>query len=468
MQGKGRGRMKSDSGSFRDPWGSVFVMDGEIRRAVFSPGAGHYAGAKERGIYEGLIKKGLLIAHEERSAVGEGIPEGTVFCLSHPRLPMVSYPWEWTFSMLKDGALLHLNVMEELLPRGYWLRDASAFNVQFDGKRVLLIDTLSLGERVPGSPWVAYRQFCSHFLAPLALAACVDIRTLALWRSYIDGYPLDLAVAMLPWRARYRPGLWMHLALHAAFQRKADTKEDLDEGVGKKTPKVSDQGLIGLVRSLRRTTARLTWKGGESLWKSYEEIRTYTSEDVGHKSRFVSRALDEVNPGTVWDLGANTGEYSELAASRGAFVVSVDGDAACTELIYRKLTKEKKLPVLPLTMDLANPSPGLGWDGTERPGLSDRGPADLVLALALLHHLVLTGCVPLERVARWLARLSAHLVVEFVPPRDPMVIKLLRNRNGEHLPYDEGTFRLGFEKFFDFLKEETLPNGRRLFFCRKK
>lgn len=468
MKGKGRGRMRSDSGSFRDPWGSVYMKDGEIRRAVFGPGAGHYAGAKERGVYEELIKKGFLIAHEERSLDDAGLPEGTVFNLFHPRLPMVSYPWEWTFSMLKDGALLHLDVMEELLPRGYWLRDASAFNVQFDGKRVLLIDTLSLGERVPGSPWVAYRQFCSHFLAPLALAAFVDIRTLALWRSYIDGYPLDLAVAMLPWRARYRPGLWMHLALHAAFQRKADTKEDLDERVGKKTPKVSDQGLIGLVRSLRRTTARLTWKDGESLWKSYGEIRTYTSEDVGHKSRFVSRVLDDLNPGTVWDLGANTGEYSELAASRGAFVVSVDGDAACTELIYRHLTKGKKLPVLPLTMDLANPSPGLGWDGLERPGLSERGPADLALALALLHHLTLTGCVPLEQVARWLARLSAHLVVEFVPPQDPMVKKLLRNRHGEHLPYDEGTFRRGFERFFLILREETLPNGRRLFLCRKK
>lgn len=333
--------MKTDSGSFRDPSGTVFTRNGEVLRAVFAPGAESYARAKEKGIFERLEGKGLLVPHEEIAPDGEGVPAGTVFCLVHPRLPMVSYPWEWTFSMLKDAALLHLDLMEELLPRGFWLRDASAFNVQFDGKRVLLIDTLSLGERIPDSPWVAYRQFCSHFLAPLALAAYRDIRTLALWRNYIDGYPLDLAVRMLPWRARYRPGLWMHLTLHASFQRKADRREDLGGPAAAKTPKVSDQGLTGLVRSLRRTVEKLQWREGESLWKAYGEIRTYSSEDLGDKADFVSRALDAVKPRTVWDLGANTGEFSELAASRGAFVAAVDSDAVCTEFMYGKLTGEK-------------------------------------------------------------------------------------------------------------------------------
>ena len=460
--------MKTDSGSFRDPSGTVFTRNGEVLRAVFAPGAESYTRAKEKGIFERLSRKGLLIPHVEIVPGGEGVPEGTVFCLAHPRLPLVSYPWEWTFSMLKDAALLHLDLMEELLPLGFWLRDASAFNVQFDGKKVLLIDTLSLGERVPDSPWVAYRQFCSHFLAPLALAACRDVRTLALWRNYIDGYPLDLAVRMLPWKARYRPGLWMHLTLHASFQKKADRKEDLGEAEAVKTPKVSDRGLTGLVRSLRRTVEKLRWREGESLWKAYGEIRTYSSEDVGDKATFVSGALDAVKPETVWDLGANTGEFSELAASWGAFVAAVDSDAACTEFMYGKLTGEKGLPVLPLTMDLANPSPGLGWEGSERPGLADRGPADLVLALALLHHLVLTGSIPLERIARWLARISRHLVVEFVPPEDPMVKKLLRNRKDGHLPYDGETFRGAFSRLFTFLGEKALPNGRSLFLCRKK
>lgn len=460
--------MNTDSGSFRDPSGTIFTRNGEILRAVFAPGAESYARAREKGIFERLAGKGLLVSHVEIPPAGEGVPDGTVFCLAHPRLPMVSYPWEWTFSMLKDAALLHLDLMEELLPRGFWLRDASAFNVQFDGKRVLLIDTLSLGERVADSPWVAYRQFCSHFLAPLALAAYRDIRTLALWRNYIDGYPLDLAVRMLPWRARYRPGLWMHLTLHASFQRKADRREDLGGEAAAKTPKVSDRGLTGLVRSLRRTVEKLRWREGESLWRAYGEIRTYSSVDVGDKADFVMKAIDAVKPGTVWDLGANTGEFSELAASRGAFVTAVDSDAACTEFIYGKLTGEKKLPVLPLTMDLANPSPGLGWEGEERPGLTDRGPADLVLALALLHHLVLTGSIPLERIARWLARISRQLVVEFVPPDDPMVKKLLRNRKDGHLPYDEVTFRREFGRSFAFLLEKALPNGRRLFLCGKR
>lgn len=458
--------MISDSGSFRDPSGHVFTRDGQIYRSVLEAGAKDYEVARNAGIHQRLIEEGLLIPHEE--VKGGDIPHGAVYCLRHPRIPMVSYPWEWPFSLLKDAALLHLNIMERLVPEGFWLRDASAFNIQYDGSGLRLIDTLSIGKRVPESPWVAYKQFCSHFLAPLALAAYGDVRTLSLWRAYIDGYPLDLAARMIPLWRRCMPGLFMHLLLHARFQAAADRKEDIGRSDQTKKPKLSDNGLIGLIRSLRRTVSGIRWKRSSAIWEGYSDIRTYDSGDVNRKAAYVERVVEQINPGMVWDLGANTGEFSEIAASRGAFVVSIEGDPACTEFLYGKISSTKGIKhILPLVMDLANPSPGLGWDGCERFSLGDRGPADLVMALALIHHLVLSSGVPLEMVARWFSGLAEHILVEFIPPGDPMVQKLLRNRVDEHLPYDEAAFRSSFERVFRFVESVALENGRTLFLCRR-
>ena len=460
--------MDSILGSFRDPSGQVFSKGGKIYRSIFGPGAKDFEAARDAGVYDKLIETGLLLRHDEVN-LGNLAPEGTVYCLCHPRLPMISYPWEWPFSMLKDAALVHLDAMEMLLPHGFWLRDASAFNVQYDGNRLRLIDTLSIGQRIPESPWVAYGQFCSHFLAPLAMAAYCDIRTLSLWRNYIDGYPLDLVTKILPFWRRYRPGLFMHLTLHARFQDAADRKEDIGKAKSVKKPKVNDRGLIGLVRSLQRTVAGIKWKRSSRIWEEYGEIRAYQAEDVARKSEYVDRVVHRLQPKMVWDLGSNTGEFSLITASHGAFVVSIDGDPACTEHLYQRLSQEDGTKgVLPLTMDLANPSPGLGWDSRERLSLQDRGPADLVLALALIHHLVFSCCVPMLRIAEWFANLTNHVLVEFVPLSDPMVQKLLRNRGDEHLPYNLEEFQSSFGKFFDFVDRVTLQNGRTLFLCKRK
>lgn len=461
-------QMVSDPGSFRDPAGHVFSSDSKIYRSVFSPGVHDFLALRDAGIYDKLIKAGLLFPHQE-TEIPESAPEGTVYCLNHPRIPMISYPWEWPLSMLKDAAIIHLQAMELLIPEGFWLRDASAFNVQYDGQRLRLIDTLSLGQRLPDSPWVAYGQFCSHFLAPIALAAYVDIRTLSLWRQYSDGYPLDLATSMLPFWRRYKPGLFMHLTLHARMQTQADRARDGGKLKPQKKPKVGDRSLIGLVRSLRRTIDKIRGKGKYGVWEKYTDIRSYSSDDIVEKSDYVERVVAELNPQMVWDLGANTGEFSLLAASKGALVVSIDGDPVCTEILYRKIFKEGGTgTILPLTMNLANPSPGLGWDNRERLSLRDRGPADLTLALALLHHLVFSSYVPLPLIAKWFSSISKHLLVEFVPPGDPMVKKMLLHRGGDHLPYSLELFKHSFGNFFDFVGEKVLPNGRKIYLCKRR
>ena len=456
-----------NSGSFRDPSGCVFDVDGKIYRSIFAPGLKDFEAARDAGVYDKLIEGGLLLPHKEVD-IGNLAPEGTIYCLSHPRLPMVSYPWEWPFSLLKDAALIHLDAMEILLPYGFWLRDASAFNVQYDSIKLRLIDTLSVGRRVSESPWVAYGQFCSHFIAPLAMAAYCDIRTFSLWRNYIDGYPLNLATKLLPLWRLFRLGLFMHLGLHARMQDRADRKEDIGKLNLAKKPKVSERGLIGLIHSLRRTTEGIKWNRFSKIWEGYREIRTYNTEDVARKSDYVDSVVQRLKPNMVWDLGSNTGEFSLIAASHGAFVVSIDGDPACTEFLFQKVSTEGIRSILPLTMDLANPSPNLGWDNRERLSLRDRGPADLVLALALIHHLVFSCCVPLYQIAKWFVNITNHVLVEFIPLLDPMVQKLLRNRGGEHLPYNLDVFQSSFGEYFDFVDRKTLQNGRILFLCRRK
>jgi len=458
--------MTSNESSYKDPSGHIFSKDGQIYRSVFEKGTADFEAARNAGIHEQLIGAGLLIAHNEVHQ--EEAPPGTVYCLHHPRLPFISYPWEWPFSILKDAALLHLDIMESIIPKGFWLRDASAFNVQYDGKGLRLIDTLSIGRRVPDSPWVAYGQFCSHFLAPLALAAYGDVRTLSLWRAYIDGYPLDLVRRLIPVWKLFKPGLFMHLFLHARFQAAADRKENIGQSNRTKKPKLHDDALIALIRSLRMTISGIKWKRKSAIWESYGDIRTYDREDLNRKAQYVKGVLEQVKPAVIWDLGANTGEFSEIVASQGGFVVSIDSDHACMEALYVKTAVTHKKNILPLVMDLANPSPGLGWDCRERLSLKDRGPAELILALALVHHLVLSSYVPLGMIARWFSSLAEHVLVEFIPREDPMVQKLLRNRVDNYLPYDENAFRSAFEQEFQFVNSETLGNGRTLFFFRRR
>ena len=261
----------------------------------------------------------------------------------------------------------------------------------------------------------------------------------------------------------------MHLTLHARAQKKAESKKYLYRESPVSSPKVSDRALIGLIRSLKRTIHSLHPKSSSKIWEEYTDICIYEERDLITKRNFVQNAIQRIRPNMVWDFGANTGEFSQIAASEGSFTVSIDNDMGCIEQTYITTRNSSQIKnLLPLIMDLANPSPGLGWDHRERASLKKRGPADLILALALVHHLVLSAYVPLEKVARWLAGLGRYLVIEFVPPNDPMVQKLLKNRITGHHPYDFNIFHAAFNRHYEWIEHATLENGRLLFLGRTK
>ncbi|HUT32491.1 MAG TPA: SAM-dependent methyltransferase [Planctomycetota bacterium] len=450
------------AGSFRDPDGSVYFAGGVCYRQINPSGRASYEALMGSGLYAALAGKGLLIPHEE-VGLEHARTEGAYKVIRPEPLPFVSYPYEWCFSQLKDAALLTLRVQNLALDHGLILKDASAYNVQFLGGRPVFIDTLSFDPCEQGAPWVAYRQFCQHFLAPLALMHYVDVRLGQLLRTNIDGVPLDLAAAMLPRRTRLRPSLLMHIHLHARCQARY-----ADRAARVRGRRVSRLGLLGLVDSLQGAIRRLRWRPQGTEWGEYYRETNYSDRAAEHKAELVARYLDALGPRTVWDLGANTGRFSRLAADKGVFTLAFDVDPACVETAYRDARERGAASLLPLLLDLRNPSPGIGWSNAERASLADRGPADAAMALALLHHLAISNNVPLDRIAAWLATVARALIIEFVPKSDSQVQRLLATREDVFPDYDREHFEAAFRERFQIVRAEPLRESERWLYLMRR
>ena len=433
------------STSFRDPSGFLFSRSGVLYRQVNRAYEQAYARLMDSGLYEKLVKAGLLIPHVEVDQAHPELAHGTAeseacYKIIQPeRVPFISYPYEWSFGQLKAAALATLAIQKRALRADMSLKDASAYNIQFVRGKAMLIDTLSFEPYHEGLPWVAYRQFCQHFLAPLALMAWKDVRLSQLLRVYIDGLPLDLVSGLLPAKTRLNFGLLTHIHLHASAQKRYSGEEVNARGNG-----MSRQAMLGLVESLESTIKKLDWNPRGTEWGNYYDITNYSDAAFEHKKKLVGVWTERIQPSMVWDLGANTGVFSRVAGAAGANVVSFDIDPAAVEQNYRQVKNDKTENLLPLLLDLTNPSPAIGWANRERDSLGGRGPADLVLALAVIHHLAISNNVPLPQLAEFFAETGKWLVIEFVPKSDSQVQKLLVSRQDIFPDYT----RLGFETAF--------------------
>ncbi len=431
--------------SFRDPSGFIFYgPDGSIYRQVNDFYRVAYETLIRSGLYDRLIKAQLLIAHQETDAPPQEA-DGVYRVLQVERLPFISYSYEWCFSQLKDAALLTLQIQKLALAHGMILKDASAYNVQFRAGRPIWIDTLSFDIYKEGEPWVAYRQFCQHFLVPLALMSKTDIRLRHLLRTHLDGIAPEFAVNLLPGKVFLRPGLFFHLYLHAKSQRRASSRP---AAKGSSLRCMRKDALHLLLKSLESTIQSLKWEPAGTEWIDYYRDDSYTKVALADKVKIVERHLDVVKPANVWDFGANTGLYSALASTRGIPTLSMDNDEGAVERQYVKLKKHPDSKRLPLLIDIINPSPSCGWDIQERMSLFERGPADMVFALALVHHLAIGNNVPFSRIAQMLRRVCRYLVIEFVPKADKKVQTMLALRKDVFSYYTREVFEQEFQKFF--------------------
>ena len=428
-----------DAGSFRDPGGTVLVAADRVFRTVMPSAAADYLSTRRTGILEELVSRGLVLDERpvDKEVLGP-LGEGAWYVVEHPKLPFISYPYEWCFHALKDAALLHLDVHLHSLERGVTLSDASAFNIQFLGAKPVFIDTLSFRPYREGEIWAAHRQFCDHFLNPLLLRSLLGIPHNAWYRGCVDGIPVTHLASALPLRKKLSWNVLKHVVLHAMLERSSTSGSPAASAGQVRLPLAAFRRIL---RGLRDWVSALQPKDRRGTpWQHYARANTYSADEARNKARFVGEFAAATRPALLWDLGCNSGDYSKAALDAGAgMCVGFDFDAGALESAYLR-AKAESLNFLPLHLDASNPSPSQGWAQHERKGLLERAPANAVLALALVHHLAVAKNVPLDYVVDWLTGLAGSGVIEFVQKDDPMVRELLRLRQDIFPQYTEHHF----------------------------
>jgi hypothetical protein len=466
------GSVEADPGSFRDPRSRVFVTDDDVLRAFTTEGWDEYQAVAGAGFFGELLASGAVVGtHPTDAHVLESVPGEWAGVVRHDRLEPITYPYEWTFEMLRDAALLQLDVTRRAIADGFVTKDATPYNVQFDGTRPVFIDVGSFERLEPGTPWPGYRQLCEQFLNPLVLQAVGGLPFQPRLRGSLRGIAPSEVAPLIRGRARFDRRLLVHVLLHARAERKhagddprALTDELRQAGFG---PAVLDAQL----RNLERTIRSLRWGQADSAWSGYADRAHYSDADLDAKEAVVERAVHDHRPDLVLDLGANDGRFSRLAVDAGARrAVAVDSDALVVDLLYRALRDEGDDRILPLVVDLADPSPSQGWRHAERGSFTQRVRPDLVLALAVVHHLALTDTVPFEGIVAFLADFGAPLVVELPHRDDPMVQLLLaRKRAGLFDHYDIDRWERALDERFEVDDRVELPSGQRtLYRCRPR
>lgn len=450
-----------DPGSFRDPDGRVFRIGEKVFRSVTGSAARNFARAEEAGVMRKLVDRGQLVdftdVTEQASKVG--IEQADVL-LSHPQIPFISYPYEWSFSLHKAAALAHLDLHLELLSEDFTLVDATAYNMQFDGTRPVHIDHLSIRPYEDGEIWAAHRQFCMQFLNPLLMWSMLDLQPNHWFRGSLEGIaPEDLA-KLVPLRKRLNWTVLTHVIAQATLQnRSVQSTTGSSRYREARLPRSSFEGML---RGLRGAIAKMEVPSHKTVWGEYANNTSYAAPEAEAKHDLVKEAVAAIKPGLLYDIGCNTGDYSKSALEAGAGkVIGFDFDHGALEIAFKRAQLEQ-LDLLPLWLDAANPSPSQGWGEAERMGLSKRAKPDALLALAFIHHIAIGRNVPLGMAVDWLVSLAPAGVIEFPHKEDPMVQLLLSQRPDIFPDYHNDTFanllsqRAQIVKAVDVLPTRTL------------
>jgi len=446
------------SGSFKDPAGRLFVHKGVLLRGISKSFKRNYDKLMESGLYNELLSKNMLIPHKEcKGRIGANWYK----CIQPDLIPFVSYPYEWSFSQYKKAALLTLAIEKIALSYNMTLKDASVYNIQFRGGNPVFIDTLSLDSYSEGGPWVAYQQFCKHFLAPLALASYKDVRLLRLLELHIDGVPLDLASLLLPKKSIFNFHVLTHIHLHSLSIKNVTNFKNIE------AKKLKKAILIEFLNNLEQAIKKLNLKVRDTHWLDYYEHTNYSSVAASDKERLVSNFLTTIKPKRVLDMGANEGEYSLLAAKKGAaLVVATDNDPYVIDRLCDKLQNLNLTKVLPLVIDVVNPSADIGWANRERLSFSKRSAFDCLFVLALIHHLSITDNIPFAESASYFATLSKNLIIEYVPLRDSNSQKLLNAKKdkSDYGWYTRTNFEKEYSKFYTINKVNKISDSNRVLY----
>lgn len=461
----GSSGIEREPGSYRDRNGSVFYKKDRVFRRLSAVAEENWRLLREADFFAEAQQAGTIIGTRDVDAA-EGLGAGII---EHERVPFVSYPYEWPFGMLKDAALLHLDLMRQALKADMVLKDSSAYNVQWRGVHPVFIDIPSFEVLRKGEPWVGYRQFCELFLYPLMLRAYKGVDPRSWLRGRLNGIGADDMRALMSARDLLRPGVLLHVVAQNALQKRysgsgKNMRGTLAEAGFDKAMIVRNvEKLASLVEALRPARDK-------TEWSDYDRTHSYEAAEFERKAAFVRKAAATRRWKLAWDLGCNTGTFSRIVAEHADYVVSMDGDAMAVENLYQREKAGDASPsILPLVVDLSDASPDQGWLGLERKSLARRGRPELTLCLALVHHIVISANIPLREFIGWLASLETSLVIEFVGRDDEMVQALLANREDQYDDYHPEIFRGILAEHFDIEDECDLKGGkRRIYFASHK
>ena len=439
--------------------------NGEVVRAFTAAGAKDIEKVWKKPSIQNALASGELIESNLVSPSSVGLNDPWVTAMTHPLIPFISYPYEWTFSMLKDAAQLQLKLTRETLADGIGLKDATPYNVQFIGSRPQFIDAGSFEKRRKGDPWYGYRQFCEMYLYPLMMQGYLGVGFQQFLRGSVNGISPDTMRKLLPASIRRpRKGRLTHVVLHAAAQNRfADSDNNMKSDAAKAG--MNAQVLDATLRKLQGIVKKISLGDKKSTWSEYSERGHYIESSLDEKQKFVRDAVASAPRKQVWDIGCNDGVFSRIAAAHSDYVVAMDADPLVVDRLYNTLKAEKNEQILPLYVDLTDSGGGVGWRGQERPGVFDRGRPDIVMALAVIHHMAITFHVPLASQLDMFRDLTAELIIEMPHADDPMVRKLLTNkRDGIHDDFTLEEFERLLNERFTVKSKMLLSSGTRTIF----
>ena len=443
--------------SFRDPSGFIFEKDKIVYRQVNKVFKEHFDFFISSGLCDKLVKQQLLIPHE---LINENLTGNKDWytTLKPERIEFITYPWEWSFDMLKDAALLTLRLVKEAAASGMVLKDATPYNMQWHKGRLIFIDSLSFEKYDPEEPWIAYRQFCETFLAPLLLMHYSKNSLQQLLLAYPEGIPLTVTKSLLPKRSKFSLHTYLHIHFHATVANKKN-------GTASSKAKFSKQKFFNLISSLEILINKLRLPEQSTTWSGYYQEASQRNDYLDQKKKIISQWVDNMPAiKTAADLGANDGEFSQLLASKNIQTIAADFDPYCINKLYNQLKAGQEKNIQPLIVDLSNPSPDIGVNNNERTSFISRLHVDLALALALAHHLVIGKNIPFELIAGFFQQISSTLIIEFVPKEDEKVQLMLANKKDIYPGYTAENFEKAFGNYFRVAKKETITgSGRTLY-----
>jgi len=461
--------IRKNSLSFRDPASKIYeIVDKSgkpvrILRGLREDSVNNYKELSKKVFFEKFFKSEMLVNSELNLTDDQDINkiknDGWNAVVEHEVLDFISYPYEWSFSMLKDAALLHLFIIKKSFENSWILKDSSAYNVQWKNGKPIFIDLTSFIPCSEDYEWTGYRQFCSMFLIPLLIKKNLDLDINNILRSNLEGIPLEVGSKYFQSYNKFRKGVFSHIFIPNILNSfiKDDKKKI------KRKIKQKKNHILSLMNSMYSLIQGLDYSKKKSIWLGYDKKNSYEDEDRILKEKFILNNIEGKKLNSLWDIGCNNGHYSKLLKNNFKRIISFDSDHEVIEDLYLSEKQHIQSNITPLVINFANPSPNQGWNN-ELKKLEERSKPDFILCLAFIHHARLSSNIPLEQILDWLHSLNSKIIIEFVDRDDEMVIKLLDSKEEKYEDYDKEKFIRLLSSKFEIIDRQPLKNNKRELF----